>query len=724
MATIKPYNLYPTMMSTNTYFRKDIKFDWDVNNTISSLNCDMGRIEYWNAETPTNVTTVEFDYDQTEENVYVRNSYYLPAYTFPASGMNFIWRIQLRKINDGIWGDWSETSELWTYGSEAEQPIHIFPNGENYYATDEISLSWDYVKSDGILDDVQTKFNIRWKDIVYPNTWHYIEEITDVTSYTFPPNTFNNIGEYNIYFTVSNIDNKESDDVSAKFNIQQPEPTPPTELFMDKEKFYDVDDIYAKWKYIKLGQTDYQSAYQVEYSLDDFVWIELPKLIGETEEYLLPHFEDAEELYWRVKTWDKYGNTSTGDTEWSDSKEFSKVTRTALEPDNIRPNNSIFADDEDILVSWHYTSSEEKEDDEEGDSQKAYNLEYTDEETILIENVTSDSFYNFSSGFFVNDEIKFRIKTQSQDLVWSEWSDYKTFYIAKKPNPPTITTDISFDNPYPIFNWSSVDQKTIDFKIVCDSETIYATDEIVNNENTIQSEKYLENGKIYSIILKIKNQYGLWSDETIQDITVNYITPSPATINGGQVNNGYQITIDNFNSDLNYKILRKELTEDNWIEVGDTSTNTFIDNTSTHLVNYDYKVFALNNVLGQSESNIIKGSCIIHNTQISSEDIDLELKWNPSKSRCYNLNVNTFNYLGRKKPTFQKSSYFNTTNALSFEIYDYEDLEKIIAISTNREKIRIRDSRKKNIVGVIINLDIQDVLPNYWDIKFNIEEVE
>lgn len=118
------------------------------------------------------------------------------------------------------------------------------------------------------------------------------------------------------------------------------------------------------------------------------------------------------------------------------------------------------------------------------------------------------------------------------------------FIVQGKPPIPTITSSNTFTSNRPLISWDTQDQQGYILDVLKNGVVVYTTDwqNGLFTEHKVMD--YLENG-IYTVRVKVMNQYSLESDYGSKQITINTIENTPIVLNSKLIENGVYLWWDN-----------------------------------------------------------------------------------------------------------------------------------------------------------------------------------
>ncbi|WP_053957169.1 hypothetical protein [Inediibacterium massiliense] len=497
--------------------------------------------------------------------------------------------------------------------------------------------------------------------------------------------------------------------------------TKPTNLKNSSDKIYDT--IKLSWDYEKGAEQDHQTKFDLMYSVNGGIWKTITESTENNFKEFAPFtFKSKDSIVWKVRTY----SIDNAVSEWSDEVHFTLQEYTPPYPTNLMPGGSI-EKDHDITFSWQYqipVTGFELKYSNDGSTFKTISKNTAD--------TTADTSLTIPKSEFETGTVFWQIRCKDKQGIWSNWTNITTFIYAGKPKTPQIISTNHFNVAYIKVEWVSNEQVAYEFKILDGSTEVVSTNEVTSS--TQKNYEYTSaNNKTLNVQIRIKNQFGLWSDWDIQTISVNFELPTTPQVfvNSNEKRGSVEIKVINMNIGIDIKenqVMRRKINED-WNIIGTISKNkTYIDYTIISDEVYEYKIRAIgiNGGVIDSDSNIAKVK--VRNTQLANtEDYTdyVELKYNPKRTLTYSLDEHLTHFVGRKKAVVERGEFEDTSLALSFTIREYNNLMKLINLIKSGETLLLRDSRKRKIYCSIDNLQIQeDWQRNKYNVSFSVNEVD
>jgi len=589
----------------------------------------------------------------------------------------------------------------------------------------DINISFDYVGS-GQTGDAMTGYEIQYR--IGGGTWQSIEVSGTNTNYTLNSSIFEGAtGDINVDIRVRTKNNLGgisawSDTVNLTYASKNPlQPTNFTAV-------QNAGVVNVSWTYRQSTDgSDTQSGADIQYSFDGSTWNTLSHT-GSTTTYTIAEsiLNDTtvtnRTVYVRVRTKNNLGGISA----FTDAIQINYKTSKPVAPGNLQPFGQEI-DDETVTATWAFNSTGR------GETQKNFELMYKCEgaewTTITGGTESSYTFPNLTAG-----TVLWKVRVQSTLNVWSDWSTEASFTYITAPAKPTITSGTSFDISHPTITWISSGQTAFRLQVTEGTEIYFDTQEITSTATSYALEKALENKKTYTLKLRIKNRFGLWSDWAEQTITTFFAEPNQPSFRlfVDYTRASVHILVTNpITSEIaRNEIYRKRYNEIEWTKIGEVEVNgKFIDYTLTHNTQYEYKVRAMAEEGGYKDSNIQNTSVKVNNTQLANtQDYTqwVELKYNPSRTHTKTYTKTLVHYAGRTKPVVIRGQQQNWTMQLSFVITKEEVVNALLDLVDTQEILLLRDSRGRNKYVFITSEPqiTEQINPRIWEVSFEVTEVD
>lgn len=386
---------------------------------------------------------------------------------------------------------------------------------------------------------------------------------------------------------------------------------------------------------------------------------------------------------------------------------------TSLEPDGINQNV-----DNQINVSWACSN------------QETYALKvYQDDILTKTYNGNTQKNLVIPAGTLGSGNIK--LELQCSNVVNGTVASYTRiarFVGYGKPPAPALDQQTLYDRARPSFTWQSADQVAYIFEIWKDAVKIEGTEEVIGTNKSYTTETALSNNTNFIVKVKVKNQFNLWSDFAIKEITVSYTELPKPVYDIARDGSGILITMlmPETPGLSSLEVWRKDRFS-NWARLAyDMSrTDQWTDNTVASGKEYSYKVIA--NALngGMSESEIKTEKAEVKDfafVDIEDTSKKITLRWNPKISITNMRKISSKIYAGCAKPKIEKGKAKYKIARMEFTV-KMPELEYLQYLADTSKVILFRDRRGEKIYGNISS-DISDTYESMDRVNVSFEFTE
>lgn len=287
-----------------------------------------------------------------------------------------------------------------------------------------------------------------------------------------------------------------------------------------------------------------------------------------------------------------------------------------------------------------------------------------------------------------------------------------TFTAYGKPSTPIITIKSIISSALPYITWTSLDQVAYLLTIKKLITTIETSGEILSQAKYYQVVNALENNASYRVTVKVKNQYGLWSDEAAHEFSTQFTVPNIPTITAvANTTNGAIIlnvstNVENDNEYKNTEIWKREPLGD-WKRMAYnlSSDDAWSDFYVGNAVEYEYKARNIGQTGGISESDIVVASTVVKGyTLYNVEDLESKLafKYDVEITPKLITNMVTNLFAGADAPQTSTDGVMYWNCSISFKTLDRNDILKLIKLMKNSKVLLFKDCRGHKYFGNII----------------------
>lgn len=409
------------------------------------------------------------------------------------------------------------------------------------------------------------------------------------------------------------------------------------------------------------------------------------------------------------------GISTTAVQELNFTATLGKPVITSLEPDGINQNiNSP------IIVTWNATA------------QETYTLVVRQLGQVLqTYNGTTAQTLTLPANLAKNGNISLELTCRNTvNGTVATSTRTATFLGFGKPETPVFENVDIYNVAQPTFNWTSVGQVAYEFSILQNESVIETSGTVTSTAKSYTTTQILSNNNIYTLKLRIKNQYDLWSDYAIKNISVSYTPLSKPTLSlvsadGAILVNGECANEMGFSK---AEVWRKDQYS-NFVRIG-VNFGKIISINDTVIasnVEYFYKIRAYSDDGGVIESDIKSASAVVK--YVGIEDIVTKQRFD--LKYLINLDFETIvdiqfkNYAGVKKPRVHRgeTEYQIANVAVAKDKIDELGLRNMLL---NADVLLLRD-RKGTMIFCSLSSTFkatgrQNV--TYNDLEFQLTETE
>ncbi len=486
-------------------------------------------------------------------------------------------------------------------------------------------------------------------------------------------------------------------------------PNAPTDLVPNGSIRNKRGPIRLSWTYLDEQLGTLQSKYDLIYSTNNFATSQTISATTSDNYCDIPAntFSEGQQVRWRVRAYNSFGDPS----EYSSVALFTIGATPPDKPEPLKPVNVVnYADP--VMFGWKYV-------DQYQGTQGAYILQYRKGSDVTELTGTTSNTHTIGAGLLEGGDHQWRVKVANQYGEYSEWSDWTAFYSIGRPDKPIITS-IS-GGCRPLVTWRVTEEDAWELKIMQGDNTKYATGTMPGmDDNQYQIPEFLPAGN-YVLTLRVRNVYGLWSEESKQAFTVSFMFPARPIL---YVTPYKETVILRIESETERNLLYREI--DGEIVVRELAGSDFTDFT----VSGDYRYFVRSITEdGYMDSDPVTGSLYFEGITIAGTDspeeyVRLQTTYGEAiwKTATPANDVSLFNCNGRLYPVAQYAGYksYIETHEYYLEKEEYQQFE---AIQKKNTLFFIRDGGGSAFRAVMTNYSVKQ---NYFGylISFTVEKVE
>lgn len=406
--------------------------------------------------------------------------------------------------------------------------------------------------------------------------------------------------------------------------------------------------------------------------------------------------------------------------EWSNWTEEKTFTTYGNDITSIEPNKIAQNKDKPIVVMWSTA-----------DTQTQYRLKYKQGLNINTITGTTAKTHAFPANFFGNGTVELTLEIFN-GYVWTTKTTEFMAYGAP-PNPILTTLDV-YDTATPIFTWTASEQVSYRVQVLKDGMIILDSTDIYSSSQKYKFASVLENNTIYTVRLRVKNQYEIeseWVTKTFAATFTELQKPNFDMFSNDKLG-AIMFNIYNATGQADFKhceILRREYGKSEWNKIADNLglISTYTDFTCKSGILYEYKVRAIGTSGGYADSDIGIKETTLQNTMISdTTDFNnyVVLTHNPKKTRTLIKESHAMQYSGLNSPKFEYGDINYVSISISFKV-DEATLKKLFGLYYSNNMLLLRDNRGKQIYGHIGDqISVEDTDFMKYNISFNFIETD
>ena len=362
-------------------------------------------------------------------------------------------------------------------------PSSLYPNNTTVNARNVIRFSWKHNSEEGTQ---QKGFTLQYS-IDGGSTWVTVSQTTSNQYYDLPKETLPLTGEILWRVKTKDQNDLESPYTNAKFNTAVVPQKPPTLVsplsgYLDGSK-----PITFKWNFIGGTAEDKQGKYDLQYSINQGASWTTITVESEESEHIVPEntFQSGN-IYWRVRTYNTYGDVSP----YSQIGSFYVINSPPI-PQITEVTNSAKP-----TVTWISTE------------QYLYELQILRDEEVVFNSGaipnTSDRSYKIDD-FLDDGNYKARFRVMNQYNLYSDWAEYNFTIATVKPDKPNL---IVYNGEY------SVTLETNDTSL---KTLVYRDNKLIGEAIDNRFIDYTgENKKEYAYFIRVVDEEDNFNDSNIE----------------------------------------------------------------------------------------------------------------------------------------------------------------------------------------------------------------
>lgn len=326
---------------------------------------------------------------------------------------------------------------------------------------------------------------------------------------------------------------------------------------------------------------------------------------------------------------------------------------------------------------------------------------------------TAEKSITLPAGIIGKGTKKISLTVTFKNAYYSNSSSISTTFTAYgKPSTPVITNKSIISSALPYITWTSTEQVAYSVTIKKLIANIETSGEVLSQAKYYQIVKALENNTDYKVIVKIKNQYNLWSDEAVFEFSTQFTVPNIPTLkaiadttNGAIVLN-VSTDVKNDSEYKNTEIWKREpLGEWKRMAYNLSHNDAWSDFYVGNDVAYEYKARNIGQTGGISESNVIIAHTVVKGyTLYNVEDLESKLafKYDVEITPKLITNMVTNLFAGAEAPQTSTDGVMYWNCSIAFKTLDRNDILKLIKLMKTSKVLLFKDCRGHKYFGNII----------------------
>lgn len=304
-----------------------------------------------------------------------------------------------------------------------------------------------------------------------------------------------------------------------------------------------------------------------------------------------------------------------------------------------------------------------------------------------------------------------------------------TFNAVGTPNAPQLDGYSYYSVATPTFTWTCVDAfAQYRVQVYKDDILVDDSNDVVSNIGEYTCATALENNTLYKVRVKVKTQYGYWSEWASKTFTTNFIVANKPDIqvfvsDNGIVINSFTVYTDAFSHCNIYR--RTEFGE--WIRIAyNLDNNVSYTDAYVGKETYYYKVTSVSTTGGKNDSDEVQATVLVKNFNFSSvENLseNVEFVCEPDVAITIVRTTAESLYDGVCAPIVDVGEQIYKTGTCSF-LVEKPTIDKFISVIRKAKVLLYRDGRGEKIFCHVVG-DVQTTRfsGNWYTVSFRFTEV-
>jgi hypothetical protein len=506
--------------------------------------------------------------------------------------------------------------------------------------------------------------------------------------------------------------------IEAKIRVYSVRSMPSGEKAQVLYDTHDIDWNEASATFLSQGDKSGGIIVSFKNGIPSNAWVEINASSNVVRRALINGEVETKGLYF-------YWNSEASTSYWelhsreNTNKPVLRVIYEDVPPNAPTPTEPIgtYKDSKSITrFAWTYNS-------DVGGEQKAFDLQWsTDQSTwTTVFETTANNYYDMPAETFPAGNIYWRVRTYNEYDEVGPYCDIQSFYAIGAPNAPAINA-IPTDTARPVVSWSVFSQQAYQLQVMSDDAIVYDSGIIPGiNIRQHKIKAWLADDE-YTVRIRIKNEYDLWSEWGSAAVTITTVKPDKPTLTIQRSAHGVEINATGL-------IYRSDYNKDDYICIG-TATGTYYDNTVASGREYKYFVRAVseNDTFADSDIKLIQAEfqhALIAPVSDLTNVFAFTRSLNAPPKRTYNRQPGgaTVQYAGRTHPVWEPTEHISAGLSLSFFLKTWAEVETFMTIYDLNSTVLYRDAKGRKIYGTLSNLSVNDDILGYL-ISFTLNQVD
>jgi hypothetical protein len=426
----------------------------------------------------------------------------------------------------------------------------------------------------------------------------------------------------------------------------------------------------------------------------------------------------------RYEYGDEYEQTYTS-KESATNKPYLEIVYEDVLPNAPTPTDPIgdYKDNKAVVrFAWQYNS-------DVGGVQKAFDLQWSTDQInwTTVSQTISNMYYDMPADTLPAGNIYWRVRCYNEYDEVGPYCDIQSFYAIGAPAAPVLNA-IPSNTARPVVTWSAFNQQVYQLQVLSGDTIVY--DSGVVPGISIRQHKikaWLADGE-YTVKLRIKNEYDLWSEWGSATFEIATAKPTKPSVNLQRAAYGIELHIEDI---ADYALIfRADYDTDDYICISKTTSATYVDNSVRNKGEYKYFIRSVSADETFEDSDIkfaqaeFQYSLLAPVSDLSKVFVFARsLNAPPKRTYSHQLGGAFVEYVGRKHPVWEPTEHIAAAWSMAFYLKNWTDVEDFVALVNRKETVLYRDAKGRKVYGVLGNLSVNDERGGYM-VSFTLTEVD